>query len=58
MLIVWTGQSAPVPGVYCDDHGHRVLLQAGEQAPICSWTGAAVIRWHLLRPLPRPTPDR
>jgi hypothetical protein len=56
MLTIWTGQPAPSSGYYRDDHGHLVLLRPGEPAPICSTSGATVIRWRLVRPLPLPRP--
>jgi len=49
---IWTGQAVTTPGLYVDGHGHQVLLRSGELAPICTSSGATVIRWRLMRSLP------
>ena len=51
MLIMWSGQPAPADGFYVDEHGHRLFLRRREPAPICVYSGSAVIRWRLVRPL-------
>ena len=58
VLTVWTGQPIRDTGYYRDEHGHCLLLRSGEPAPICMYSGAAVIRWQLIRPLPLPPPVR
>jgi hypothetical protein len=51
MLITWTGQAAPADGLYADEHGHRLFLRSGELAPICVFSGSAVMRWRLIQQL-------
>lgn len=51
MLIAWTGRPAPVDGWYVDQHGHGIVLHRGEFAPICVFSGPAVVPWRLSRPL-------
>lgn len=57
MLTVWTGRPIQATGYYLDGHGHCLLLRSGELAPICVYSGAAVIRWRLVRPLPLSPPS-
>jgi hypothetical protein len=51
MLFTWSGLAAPADGLYVDEHGHRLFLRGGEPAPMCVYSGAAVIRWRLIRAL-------
>ena len=58
MVIISSGQPAPTPGFYVDEHGHRLLLRPGELAPICMFSGATAIRWRLVQHIPMPERDR
>ena len=58
MVIVSSGQPAPTPGFYVDEHGHRLLLRPAEPAPLCKHSGATPIRWRLVQPISMPTQDR
>ena len=58
MVIISSGQLAPMPGFYVDEHGHRLLLRPAEPAPLCKHSGATPIRWRLVQPISMPTQDR
>ena len=57
MIVIVSGQPAPVPGLYVDGHGHRLLLRPAELAPLCPISGATPVRWMLARPLEMPPPS-
>ncbi len=56
MVVIVSGQPAPMPGFYVDPHGHRLLLRPAEPAPLCRLSGASPVPWRLERPLPLPGP--
>ena len=51
-IVVWSGQRAPVGGWFLDPHGHRMLIRAGDLAPICPFLGPAPATSRLLREIP------
>lgn len=52
MLVIHTGTPAPASGYFVDEHGHPLFLRREEPAPICMYSGPAVIRWRLVREIP------
>lgn len=58
MVIITSGQPAPVSGFYLDEHGHRLFLRPSELAPLCRFSGATPIRWRLIQSVPMPPRDR
>ncbi len=58
MMIISSGQPAPTPGFYVDEHGHRLLLRPAEPAPLCRFSGATPIKWRLVQSVPMPQQDR
>jgi len=52
-IMVWSGQPAPVGGWFVDPHGHRMLIRAGDLAPICPFLGPATAQWRLVCEIPQ-----
>ena len=52
MLMVTSGQPVTCGGWFVDQHGHRMLLRAGEPAPVCPYLAPAAVCWRLVVALP------
>ena len=52
MQVVTSGQPVTMGGWFVDQHGHRLLLRAGEPAPICPHLAPATACWRLVVPIP------
>lgn len=49
--MIHNGYPVPAGGWYEDAHGHRVLLRAGDLAPICPRFGLVPVAWRLVIPV-------
>jgi hypothetical protein len=52
MPTVTSGRPVTDGGWFVDQHGHRLLLRAGELAPVCPHLAPAPACWRLVAPLP------